>query len=346
MRQYLNLVFGNDETRASLGKSIETASLSHAIILEGDRGSGKHTLAKEIAMATLCENKNDPRHPLPCRVCRACHMVDASLAPDIHYISRKDKATLGVDAVREMIDDTVMSSVEFDAKLYIFEDAETMTAQAQNALLKIMEEPPPIVKILLLTESADSLLTTVRSRARTVRMQRFTAEEIEQYLQKTAPNILPSKESEKEETRALLLSAGGSIGRAIELLSPQSRIAVKKEREEIIGLLNALTKKSYAALLSALLSLTQKRDELSRALLLLHTAIRDLILLKRAEAPQLCFFTKKESISEEFAAFRIGVLFAFADAIEETISELEKNANIQASVTALAARLRNIQKER
>lgn len=346
MRRYLTAVFGNADTRTALGQSIENASLSHAILIEGDLGSGKHTLAKEIAMASLCENRTNKQHPLPCRACRACHLAEEGLAPDIHYISRGDKSTLGIDAVREMIADTAMAAVEFENKLYIFEEAETMTAQAQNALLKIMEEPPEGVKILLLTESADSMLTTVRSRARLVRMQRFTPSEIEAYLTASNPALIGIVGMQEEEKNTILLSAGGSIGRAITLLSPQSKAGIKKEREEILSVLSALSQKSYATLLRALIALPQKREDLSRALLLLHTALTDLILCKRAETPPLSFFPTKESIPEGPASLRIGVLFAFTDAVAHTITELERNANISASVTALAACLRNAQKER
>lgn len=343
VRQYMNAVFGNADTRAALGKSIEEGTLSHAILIEGDAGSGKRTLAREIAMSLLCENRESTAHPLPCRQCRACHLVDSDLATDVHYIRRGDKATLGVDAVREMIDDTAMSSVEFDTRLYIFEDTESMTPQAQNALLKIMEEPPEGVKLLLLTQSADSMLTTVRSRARLVRMQRFTAEEIEAYLKEKAPSLLAIN---AEEARAILLSSGGSIGRATELLSPQSSAAVKKARDEIAAILAALTQPSYIPLFSSLTALPQKRDELSRALLLLHTALCDLILLKRAENPPLSFFPSAEAVPEPLSSLRIGVLFAFVDAAERTLGELERNANVQASLAALASNLRNAKKER
>jgi DNA polymerase-3 subunit delta' len=245
-----------------------------------------------------------------------------------------------------MIDDTVMSSVEFNYKFYIFENAEAMTVQAQNALLKIMEEPPDAVKIILLTQSADSMLTTIRSRARILRMQRFYPEEIAEYLKRNESQALALAPQNDEELRTLLLSANGSIGKAISLLSPQSRTAIKKERDEILTLLTALTQKSYAALWSALSALPQKREELSRALLLFHTAIRDLITMKQTETPVLCFFPSPDAISEPLTALRVGTLFAFIDATADTVEELEKNANIQATLTAFAARLRNIQKVR
>ncbi len=335
MRRYLEAIFGNRDNCLSLGKSIEKNALPHAILIEGDEGSGKRTLAREIAKASLCEMRHDGNAPLPCRACRACHLVENGLAPDVHDIRREDKATLGVDSVREMIGDTAMASTEFDTRFYIFEDADTMTAQAQNALLKILEEPPEGVKILLLTKSADAMLSTVRSRARLVRMQRFTAEEISSYLTEREPALRRSFSSD-EALFELLLSAGGSIGRAVKLLSPQSQSALKKEREETLSVLKALAERSYSPLFSAISALPQKREELSRALDRLHTALCDLVLLKRAEAPPLAFFPKADAIPDELLAFRIDTLFLFTDAVERGIAELERNANVTTTKTALA----------
>ena len=207
--------------------------------------------------------------------------------------------------------------------------------QAQNALLKILEEPPEGVKILLLTKSADAMLSTVRSRARLVRMQRFTAEEISSYLTEREPALRRSFSSD-EALFELLLSAGGSIGRAVKLLSPQSQSALKKEREETLSVLKALAERSYSPLFSAISALPQKREELSRALDRLHTALCDLVLLKRAEAPPLAFFPKADAIPDELLAFRIDTLFLFTDAVERGIAELERNANVTTTKTALA----------
>lgn len=346
MRQYFPAIFGNRDTARALGESAERSALPHALLIEGAQGSGKRTLAKEIAMAALCESRKDTSHPLPCRSCRACYLIENGLAPDVHYVTRGDRATLGVEAVRDMIEDTAMAATELDYKIYIFEDAHTMTVQAQNALLKVMEEPPAPVKILLLTEDADSMLTTVRSRARLLRMQRFTPEEIRTYLEAHHADLLAPFALRTEELAATLLSAGGNIGRAIALLSPKSQAALQKERAAILGVLSALADQSYSALLGALSALPQKRDELASALLLLHTAVRDLILLKHAEDPPLTFFPTHAEIPERFNAFRAGTLFAYADTILQATDELARNANVSTTVTALALRLRNAQKVR
>ena len=346
MRRYLEAVFGNRENCRALGESIEKAALSHALLIEGDVGSGKRTLAKELAKALLCEERSNKNAPLPCCSCRACYLVENGLAPDVHYISRGDRATLGVDAVREMIKDTAMAATEFDARIYIFEDAHTMTAGAQNALLKIMEEPPAGVTLILLTESADSMLSTIRSRARLVRMQRFTKEEIKSYIAGHKPELLSCYGTKNEDSEGLLMLACGSIGEAVRLLSPESAVAAKSERESAIAVLSSLSQKSFSALYKAISALPQKREEFKSALLLLQGAVCDLIVAMRAEEPPFTFFPSKDAIPDQLTAFRITTLFAFHDAIEETLAELDRNANLQMTVTMLTARLRNAQKER
>ena len=346
MRRYLEAVFGNRESCLSLGKSIERNTLSHAILIEGDEGSGKRTLAKQIAKACLCEGRKDPSLPLPCCECRACHLVENGLAPDVHSITRGDRATLGVEAVRDMIEDTAMASTEFDQRFYIFEDAHTMTAQAQNALLKVMEEPPEGVILLLLTESADSMLTTVRSRARLLRMQRFTPEEMSSYFSERHPSLLASFSGRKEELDGILLFAGGSIGKAKEFLSDQSGSEALKDRNVTLKLLEAVSKKSFSAIREALFSLPQKREDLREALALFHSALRDLILLQCTEHPPLVFFPNAEAVPEQASALRLGTLYAFSDAILQATNDLERNANVQTALTVLASHLRYAQKER
>ncbi|MBQ9736135.1 MAG: hypothetical protein IJV96_05070 [Clostridia bacterium] len=346
MREYLSAVFGNRESRLALGKSIEEGRLSHAILIEGAEGSGKSTLAKELAMASLCEHRTDPSYPLPCRRCRACHLVEENLTPDVHVLSRGDKATIGVEAVREVRADAMLSATEFDQRFYIFQDAESMTVQAQNALLKVMEEPPTEIKILLLTTSADAMLTTVRSRARLVRMQRFSPGEIAAYLKEKAPALLNAAPASATDTETLLTAAQGSIGSALALLSPQSREAVAKKRAEVLSVIQALSTRTYTPILNAIGNLPTKRDELSDALLLLHTALRDLVLLKRTDDPPMTFFPSPDAVPSTMRDISLVALLAVVKATEEALEEIEKNANVTTVQALFGSRLREAQKVR
>ena len=167
MREYLSCVAGNEALRARLGGELARGAISHAYIVEGEAGCGKHTLARAIALAMACEQR-EGEGPFPCMSCPSCRKILAGNSPDVITVSREeDKVTMGVDVIRALREDVPLYPNDLDIKLYIIEDAHTMTTQAQNALLLTLEEPPPFVMFLLLTERADALLETIRSRAPT-----------------------------------------------------------------------------------------------------------------------------------------------------------------------------------
>ncbi len=342
MRRYLEALYGNELSRSTLGRCVEQGTLPHALILEGGAGSGKKTLAKELASALLCEKKDDPNFPLPCHSCRACRLIAEEKATDVHFISRGEKATLGVDAVREMRSDVYLSATEFNKKIYIFKDAHTMTPQAQNALLVVLEEPPKDVNILLLAENADDLLTTVRSRARLIRMQRHAGEALLDFLKNHAPSLYASYKDNDEALRAAIVSADGRIGEMLSLLQPKSIEAQKKERQTTLSIIRALANGRYSSLCDAFSALPTKREELSETLARLSLAIRDLILLKKSEEASLCFFLDAKEAEAHISTFRTDRLFQIYDILQEATEKLGRNANTATVLSVLKADLRSV----
>ena len=144
-------MIGNDALRVRLADDLRRGRLSHAYILEGPVGSGKHTLARQIAAALSCERKQDVTSPLPCRSCPACRKILSGNSPDLITVKREeDKTTFGVEVIRELRQDVPVAPNDTDYKVYLIEDAHLMTQQAQNAFLLTLEEPPPYVLFLLL----------------------------------------------------------------------------------------------------------------------------------------------------------------------------------------------------
>ena len=188
MKPVFSDVVGNTALCQRISSDILLQNLSHAYILEGAKGSGKHMLAWRIAAALACDKKEDANAPLPCMSCPSCHKLLGGNSPDVIFVNRGDKATLGVDAIRELKRDIWIAPNDLSAKIYIIEDAHTMTEQAQNALLLTLEEPPSYALFLLLTENAASLLETIRSRAPTLRTEPIEPDEIDKYLSKNGLN--------------------------------------------------------------------------------------------------------------------------------------------------------------
>jgi DNA polymerase-3 subunit delta' len=346
VRAYLQGLVGNAALRTRLGGELERGAFSHAYILEGAEGAGKHTLAREIILSLACEHRTDGAYPLPCGECPTCRKIAAGNCPDVVYVSREDgKATLGVDVIRAMREGISVLPNDLDVRVYVIEDAQTMTTQAQNALLLTLEEPPSFVRFLLLSTKADALLETIRSRAPVLRMQPVTEEELSAYLTDpargaVARNATALRAEDAEEYAALLRMAGGRIGRALELLEAKRRAPVMARRADVQALCELLANgKRRDGLLTLLYSFSTVRDELCARLSLFVEALRDLIALSCVEAAPLVFFTDREAAADLAARFLLKELFSFVEATEQALAQLRANANTRLAITHYLCRL-------
>ena len=345
MKQYFKDIVGNRALCEQIGAEIAQGSFSHAYILEGKRGSGKHTLARQLAMAAACENRESAAHPLPCGSCRHCRKIAVGSCPDVITVKKpEDRATMSVDTVRELRGGIATVPNELDVKVYIIEDAHTMTTQAQNALLLTLEEPPAFVLFLLLAEDAGALLETVRSRAPIFRLQPIGKEAMREFLLTSptgiaggAPALLRERPLEFE---ALLMLSDGSIGEALTLLDPQKRAPLLEKRAHATEALTLLANGTAQDKLMLLFrSFGTKRDEVMAELDALSLAARDLLLLGCSEAAPLLFFTDRESATDLTAHLSTARLLAILAAIERAADALAANANVRLTVTRLLTQL-------
>ena len=165
MRTFFPSIFGNSFHKNRIATAILEGRLPHALLIDGPGGSGKRLFALEIASALNCECANDDTRPLPCGRCNSCRRIKEGSFTDVKVLSRSDqKATIGVKEIKDFRADMYLSATESKYKIYIIDEAEKMTTEAQNALLIILEEPPKNVVILLLASGTDSILTTIKSR--------------------------------------------------------------------------------------------------------------------------------------------------------------------------------------
>ena len=177
----------------------------HAYLFSGPRGTGKRSVAQLCVMAALCRGEKKP-----CGECGPCRRVLSGSHPDVHHVlPAKGKQSIGVDVLREAIEEVGVKSFEDGAKAMIFPEAHKMTPQAQNCLLKTLEEPPQGTVFFLITDQPGALLPTIVSRCRVVRFHPLSQEEAAARLCALG---LPQAEANQ---RARM--AEGCVGQALEI---------------------------------------------------------------------------------------------------------------------------------
>lgn len=245
-------LLGNEQLKRNLSRSIQTGHISHFYLISGPQGSGKHTLAKLLAAAILCRGDHKP-----CLSCPACRKVMDNAHPDFILVDDPEKKTVPVDLIREARADMYIVPNESDHKIYLFPRAQDMGLPGQNALLKVLEEPPKYGVFLLLTDNPNKLLPTVRSRCTELKLHALTEAEMLPCLRRDFP------EAQEQDLLAAIARSGGFYGQAKSLLEEGG--AVSPQTEDFV---RALCGKDAMALLQTLVPMEKwKRDALGPILI-------------------------------------------------------------------------------
>ena len=172
-------IIGQEQIKEHLQNAISAKKISHAYIINGEKSSGKEFIARVFAMTLQCEKGGTE----PCQECHSCKQALSDNQPDIIYVSHEKPNTISVDDIRAQINnDIAIKPYSSPYKIYIMNEAEKMTPQAQNAILKTLEEPPEYAVIMLLTSNVNSLLPTILSRCVVLNMKPVADELVRNYL--------------------------------------------------------------------------------------------------------------------------------------------------------------------
>ncbi len=247
----------NERAVALLGQLTGQGRLPHAILIEGPAGTGKKTFAQRIAQSALCTGKEKP-----CGICEACRKVENQSHPDIcFYTVPEGKKDFPVEQVREIRGQAYVAPNEGACKIYVIDKAHTMNQAAQNALLKLIEEPPPFVCFILLCENRSQMLETILSRVTAISLETPTVEQCIETLQKWFP------EKEQNLLQAAAAGAAGNIGRALALLDTAKP---SKAAADAKALMQALTGGQRYECIRILASYEKDSETLSQTLSLLR----------------------------------------------------------------------------
>ena len=326
-------MIGNEALRAQLQTEILQGTLSHAYILEGARGMGKHLLAMEICAAISCLEKGEGT--LPCGRCKNCDKIFQGKSPDIHVIGKNGKASIGIDDVRFLRADVLVLPNDLEHRFFIIEDAQDMTVQAQNALLLTLEEPPPHVVFLLLCENGANILETIRSRAPSLRLCPVNQAGMRVYLSRTQRAFSSLPEEEQEE---LLCMADGSVGQALILLDGRTRkplIDKRRFASEVITHSLRSGRRDTAGSMELISGFGTVREEVTSVLAMMQSALRDLILLKKSDSAPLLFYANRAQAQEFSQTSSMAALHALLLATEYTRNRILRNANVKLALSEL-----------
>ena len=242
-------LLGNDRLKQNLTESLAKNHISHFYLISGPKGSGKHTLAKLLAEAILCEGSRRP-----CGNCVHCRKMRSGNHPDFITVEDPEHKNVAVKIVRQIRDDMFVRPNEANHKIYLF--PQELGIEGQNALLKILEEPPSYGVFLLLTDNPDKLLPTVRSRCTELKLQALEETVIRNQLRLDFPK------ASEEDIAAAIFRSGSFLGQARELL--QTGDALPPQTESFV---KAFAGRDSLLLMQTLVPMEKwKRDALAEIL--------------------------------------------------------------------------------
>jgi len=314
---------GQDRIIDFLKDSIARRSLAHAYLLVGPPHIGKMTLALDLACALNCCEGTPP-----CGSCRACQRIQQGKYPDVIVIDkyagreqkdRKKASEIGIDAVRELLQrGSCLPPYEGKYKVYIIDDADLMSAEASNCLLKTLEEPPQHVIILLLTSQENALLPTVVSRCQRFELKPVAVAEIENRL-KQLNGLNPDK--------ITLLSrlSGGCLGWAITALSDNSYL---QNRDLRLGEFSSLLTKSWSDRLLYIQQLPTDRNSVEELVKIWLLWCRDVMLLKYNCEAAISNLDKISDIKSWANMLTILEIKEFINSLNRMLVNLSYNANL------------------
>ena len=254
------ILLGNDKIKKILEKTIKEDKILHSYIFAGEEGVGKRLFALDFSKAILCTSTDIK----PCQKCKSCIEFNNFNNPDFLQVESLDGKNIKIEQIRELLTKIAEKPINSDRKVIIIDNSELMTKEAQNALLKTLEEPPQYITIILITSNQSKLLTTIKSRCTKILFEGISKEEILIYLKQKGLDVNISDK--------ILKAGNGSLSKTLDLIEKQDLYLkldnifnniekcdivdlwkqaeiLYKEKEEIIGLLEYINIILYENLL-------------------------------------------------------------------------------------------------
>lgn len=308
-------VVGHKDILKYISSAVENNRVSHAYILNGERGSGKRMLANLFATTLLCESGNSE----PCGKCHSCRQAESGNHPDIIRVTHEKPNSISVDDIRTQVNNTVdIKPYQGPYKVYIIPQADLMTPQAQNAILKTIEEPPAYAVFLLLTENAEMLLPTINSRCVMLKLRNIKDTLIRKYL-------MENLEIPDYKADMCTAFAQGNVGRAIMLANSEH---FNEIREEAVQLLKHIYDMELSEIVAAVKNISVYKLEITDYLDIIMIWYRDVLLYKATkEIDKVVFKDQLQSIKEQARKSSYEGIELILESLEKAKARLKANVN-------------------
>lgn len=308
-------VVGHKDILKYISSAVENNRVSHAYILNGERGSGKKMLANLFAMTLLCETGDNE----PCGKCHSCKQAESGNHPDIIRVTHEKPNSISVDDIRTQVNNTVdIKPYQGPYKVYIIPQADMMTPQAQNAILKTIEEPPSYAVFLLLTENAETLLPTINSRCVMLKLRNIKDTLIKKYL-------MENLEIPDYKADMCTAFAQGNMGRAIMLANSDH---FNEIREEAVQLLKHISEMELNEIVAAVKNISVYKLEITDYLDIIMIWYRDVLLYKATkEIDKVVFKDQLQIIKEQARKSSYEGIELILESLEKAKARLKANVN-------------------
>lgn len=316
-------IIGQEQIKEHLQNAIAAGKVSHAYIINGEKSSGKEFIAKVFAMALQCEKKEAE----PCQECHSCKQALSDNHPDIIRVTHEKPNTISVDDIRAQVNnDVAIKPYSGSYKVYIINEAEKMTPQAQNAILKTLEEPPEYAVILLLTINVNLLLPTILSRCVVLNMKPVADELVRKYLMEQLQ--VPDYKAE-----VCVAFARGNIGKAKALASSEDFENVKAEA---LSLLKYIKDMELSEIIAAIKRITEYKLEINDYLDICAIWYRDVLLFKATnDVNHLVFREEIQSLRKIAQRSSYEGIEKIIEALDTAKHRLDANVNFELTMELL-----------
>lgn len=323
MSRFTDIV-GQEQLKEHLENAVRLNKVSHAYIINGERNAGKEFAAKIFAMALQCEDRQDTE---PCQECHSCKQALSGNHPDIIFITHEKPGTIGVEDIRRQINsDVVIKPYSGPKKIYIISEGEKMTVQAQNALLKTLEEPPEYAVILILTTNVDVLLPTILSRCVVLNMKPVRDAQIKKFLMDTME--IPDYKAD-----ICAAFARGNVGKA-RLLAKSEEF--DKIKEEAITLLKYINEMELNEIVAAIKKINEYKFDVNDYMDILAIWYRDVLLFKAThDVNNLIFREEIQYIRKVADRSTYEGIEQIIDALDKSKQRLSANVNFDLTMELL-----------